>query len=626
MFAGGRRRSSNIRVMQLFHELKQQFPTVPDHIVTACISEYANRNIPEGDLDQDTFTFHQVIEAAAALRLAENQELMGRTLAKPIDPTVSLLEPSLNQNSDNSKSSDRSEMNEGDSDINRNVVKSSVFYVKATECASGSDKNNSPQRPNRLDIKTSDESKTGGFNKIQPSERCFDLQKLLNTDNLNVKPPRSPVVSKRLASTKNSPTKSDNTKSPLPSPECSRKSLYQGSLDSGNYSVSGVSSNLHSPSGFNSFVGSASRKLDSPSKRPETAETPTQTSDTLLGGVNLSLNVNCQMDLVQSPTIPKRSTVLQLTPQMPWFQDPPSQRSYTSVNLTLRPPSTEPQPPIDITSQNSSLTYSTSSFDSQKGLQSRLQITVGPGGGSVSSIRTRPRSSYCVQEERIEETVPVRAGSMPDLATNVTSPVISKQQAHIERLRIELITEKGRLIAMQKEIISLETPNSITCKVDAEIEKQLQKEIRHLRGQCERLTYDVDRHSESRFPLGETSEEFYHNIYTGQRGPITLGFSERVESRQNPRQTVPVEMEHPKWNCHMCTFQNHPLLDKCEQCEMPRILHGTKNEPPNPCLPFGMVPHNATNPDSSLCDIYPQVRRRRQPFTCADSKALSNKY
>lgn len=198
-----------------------------------------------------------------------------------------------------------------------------------------------------------------------------------------------------------------------------------------------------------------------------------------------------------------------------------------------------------------------------------------------------------LKKKKIEETVPVRAGSMPDLATNVTSPVISKQQARIERLRIELITEKGRLIAMQKEVISLETPNSITCKVDAEIEKQLQKEIRHLRGQCERLTYDVDRHSESRFPLGETSEEFYRNIYTGQRGPLTLGSSERVESRQthqqNPRQMHQVEIEDPKWNCHMCTFQNHPLLDKCEQCEMPRILHGTKTEPSNPRLPFGMV-------------------------------------
>jgi hypothetical protein len=27
----------------------------------------------------------------------------------------------------------------------------------------------------------------------------------------------------------------------------------------------------------------------------------------------------------------------------------------------------------------------------------------------------------------------------------------------------------------------------------------------------------------------------------------------------------------PSWICSVCTFQNHPLLDKCEQCEMPNI-------------------------------------------------------
>lgn len=31
----------------------------------------------------------------------------------------------------------------------------------------------------------------------------------------------------------------------------------------------------------------------------------------------------------------------------------------------------------------------------------------------------------------------------------------------------------------------------------------------------------------------------------------------------------------PHWTCTQCTFQNHPLLDKCETCEMPRLLIGT---------------------------------------------------
>jgi len=65
-------------------------------------------------------------------------------------------------------------------------------------------------------------------------------------------------------------------------------------------------------------------------------------------------------------------------------------RSYTSVSLTLRPPSSEPQPPIDIRSEGSSLTYSTSSLD-PRGFQSRLQISIGPGNvGSVAAARIRP--------------------------------------------------------------------------------------------------------------------------------------------------------------------------------------------------------------------------------------------
>lgn len=53
-------------------------------------------------------------------------------------------------------------------------------------------------------------------------------------------------------------------------------------------------------------------------------------------------------------------------------------------------------------------------------------------------------------------------------------------------------------------------------------------------------------------PVAEAddSSNFYSNIYTGQRQPAS-------------------------WQCHMCTFRNHPLLDKCEECDMPRIFVGT---------------------------------------------------
>lgn len=66
MFAGGKRRSSNVRVMQIFHELKAQFPTIPDHIITSCIASHVAGDSP-GNLQE-------LVLAAAA----EDQNQMGR--------------------------------------------------------------------------------------------------------------------------------------------------------------------------------------------------------------------------------------------------------------------------------------------------------------------------------------------------------------------------------------------------------------------------------------------------------------------------------------------------------------------------------------------------------------------
>jgi hypothetical protein len=100
---------------------------------------------------------------------------------------------------------------------------------------------------------------------------------------------------------------------------------------------------------------------------------------------NYAVNVNYST----SPSARVRSA-LQVSPSPHYLCAPHQQaRSYTSVNLTLRPPSSEPQPPIDIRSAGSSLTYSTCSYDPRQGFQSQLQICIGPGGvGSVSALRT----------------------------------------------------------------------------------------------------------------------------------------------------------------------------------------------------------------------------------------------
>lgn len=165
------------------------------------------------------------------------------------------------------------------------------------------------------------------------------------------------------------------------------------------------------------------------------AVTPTETSAS--SSINLSVNVTLSPVMPQrsKPPIPppRHTSALTVQPEpalmlpaiitTPTTAGPNSSaaaaagppRSFTSVNFTLRQPTTtitttspgaktpttannngdttdqqQPPPqPIDISTAGSSLTYSSSSYDAKQGYQSRLQITVGNGGGSISAIRTR---------------------------------------------------------------------------------------------------------------------------------------------------------------------------------------------------------------------------------------------
>lgn len=115
--------------------------------------------------------------------------------------------------------------------------------------------------------------------------------------------------------------------------------------------------------------------------------------------LNVSLNVTVSPVSSRPPVRPQRSTrhttALSVQPEAPPFNRDVQQspRSFTSVNFTLRQPTSTPQSPIDISAGPSpSLTYSSSSYDARKGYQSRLEITVGSGGSSISASRIRPRS------------------------------------------------------------------------------------------------------------------------------------------------------------------------------------------------------------------------------------------
>ncbi|KAL3272751.1 hypothetical protein HHI36_014212 [Cryptolaemus montrouzieri] len=644
MFGGTeRRKSSNVRFKQLFHELKQRFPTIPDDVIINCIASVkksskiievlkasvTSGNSPEEPMGRSSSQCEVPILDKVDTPKSDTKEPEA-TSSEPTSPTKKYSEShkhhrkyprvvkeeipqqpnenfleseegdrkrgkgtdfpvcskkqagklaSLRGKKDTEDSSSRETTPSSDQEETETIPTVSTLRqqfestpnetVKHTRLRSKSitpprgiemsqnvsisspdvnqnvkNKNSTdspPKRPTTLALNNKHNA-NDWRNSIQPSEKCKNLPKLLNTNILNDKPPRSPVYNKKIV---------NNKTKIVPSTFQEAKNVCSPSSDK-EETTSATRDNSNGNTGV---------------KKRETVSTPTQTTDTLLGdtasgSVNLSFNVNCSMDVIRSPISPRRTSVLQVTPETPWLPESTSPRSYTSVNLTLRPPSSQPQPPIDITSQNASLTYSTSSFDSQKGLQSRLQITVGPSGGNVAASRVRPRSSDFDAPDATTNKfdVPV-VGSSNEMVEVKESPVIIKQQARIEKLRIELASEKTRLVILRKEVADLQNK---TGQSFAEVQRQeLKCKIAHLRYQCQKLGHDLN---------DLTEPDFYNNLYRGQ----TLEIDDyRINPRTRGRHpgTNSIDPDGPKWSCNICTFLNHPELNKCEQCDMPRLIH-----------------------------------------------------
>lgn len=76
------------------------------------------------------------------------------------------------------------------------------------------------------------------------------------------------------------------------------------------------------------------------------------------------------------------------------------------------------------------------------------------------------------------------------------APLLLKQKARLERLRTELNNGKTRYAALQKEVEELENKRlENNRRVDREIERQLEMEIKHLRNQCGKLEIDGKKYT-----------------------------------------------------------------------------------------------------------------------------------
>ncbi|XP_035687680.1 TGF-beta-activated kinase 1 and MAP3K7-binding protein 3-like isoform X2 [Branchiostoma floridae] len=185
------------------------------------------------------------------------------------------------------------------------------------------------------------------------------------------------------------------------------------------------------------------------------------------------------------------------------------------------------------------------------------------------------------------------------------------QRARMEKLHKDWNGEKQRLAQVRAEVDEMERDLQDRRKRNATSKCPTVEEIvrkrehnRQLQIEIDCMTKETDLLQQSRYYVSDPVDvpNFYANLgATGQLGPVpppsaasqhrrNLSSSSAPEGGVTEREgeggwqmvnytaeapnpsAAPEEAEGPQWNCRACTFLNHPQLDKCEICEMPRVI------------------------------------------------------
>ncbi|XP_071506216.1 uncharacterized protein [Diadema antillarum] len=168
-----------------------------------------------------------------------------------------------------------------------------------------------------------------------------------------------------------------------------------------------------------------------------------------------------------------------------------------------------------------------------------------------------------------------RMGSQDEAAYN--QALIMHQRARKDRLGRDLSQEQRKLELLRGEIGTMEqdlnnkrTQNKATLISHDQLNK-LREEKRQLQIDIECMNNEIEQFKKQAvISIGNQRVHFYENMGTTGRNdpippaPIASGQAFDVQ----PLFSDPDEGQ--QWSCTHCTFLNHPFLDKCECCEMPR--------------------------------------------------------
>ncbi|XP_022241169.1 TGF-beta-activated kinase 1 and MAP3K7-binding protein 2-like isoform X2 [Limulus polyphemus] len=165
--------------------------------------------------------------------------------------------------------------------------------------------------------------------------------------------------------------------------------------------------------------------------------------------------------------------------------------------------------------------------------------------------------------------------------------ILKRELENVKKLKEQLRSE---VLTMEEELCRRNTNNFPFTNV--ENLQKFQEEKRRLQVACHCLSREVDLYNEGQVPLGVIDENFYKNIFTGPSGPIppAVPKQDRESPQLSPGTLTPGNTsgmseaeendEGNMWKCSECTFHNHPALDKCEVCEMPRVIIDDNNSQP----------------------------------------------
>ncbi|XP_052755159.1 uncharacterized protein LOC113516167 isoform X2 [Galleria mellonella] len=498
---------TNISLMQLFHELKQKFPGVPDHVVSNTIELYCHdKQACETHLHKEvkaslTHAYHASSSAAARqlneLKLnppgkCRNQpiikhEITRSTPVKSIScqgPQTAVLSSPVLANDVEKKLNTDANQNVVEHTSNQvkesNDIASPVTVINIDKCAKYNVESPS-------DIELTNESPKESLS--APQENDFDP-----SESINYKIHKSNKIRSNLNERLQVPREKAKRPNTLdfikPNPDIAFKQTLREPEPEVSRTVSPVPPKHESQPKDNNTSASYRTERGYP--------------------VNLSVNVNCHMDLSRYDDL--------------WLEDYDSPRAITSVNLTVCTPTSNMASPVRETQENDG------------GFGGHVTVTVSPST-TRPTRRKAPPPPPPSQSSRINSPRPSRVAPEPPGSTTQDRSLIERQKERRDRLAKALEQEKRRLAQLTRETAILAAPPPPPSAAQA-----LRDYVQHLRNQCDMLSKKLEMRSSEADDTGN----FYNNIYTGQR-PSSY------------------------WQCHMCTFRNFPLLNRCEECDMPRI-------------------------------------------------------